>query len=199
MTQGSFERDGEVLDSREKLIEILLEKSFKWSEEPVFRLASGRLSNYYIDCKPTTMSSEGLALIGPLVLSVVKDWGITAVGGLTMGADPIAYATSYASSFSEVPINAFVVRKGAKDHGTGKLIEGHVEPGERVAIIEDVMTTGGSTLKAMEAAQGFGLDIAGVVTLVDRQEGGREKIEAQGCHLVALVTKDELLSRAKGR
>ncbi len=182
----------------EKLVELLVERSFRWSKDPIFRLASGKLSNYYIDCKPTTMSPEGLALIGPLVFGVVSEWGVSAVGGLTLGADPIAYATSYASSFAEDPVRAFVVRKEAKDHGTGKLIEGPVSPGDRVAIVEDVITTGGSTLKAIEAVEGFGLDIAGVVALVDRQEGGKERIESMGFHVVALVTREELMDRVKG-
>ena len=181
-----------------ELIQLLIERSFKWSEEPIFKLASGRLSNYYIDCKPTTMSSKGLTVVGPLVFSVVEEWSVVAVGGLTLGADPIAYATAYASKLREKPVNAFVVRKGTKDHGTGKLIEGPVFPGDRVAIVEDVITTGGSTLKAIESAQGFGLDIAGVVALVDRQEGGREVIEAQGFHVVSLVTREELMTRARG-
>ncbi len=185
------------MDSKSKLIALLLERSFKWSEEPIFKLASGRLSNYYIDCKPTTMSPEGLSIIGPLLLSVVKEWGVSAVGGLTLGADPISYAVAYASSSSEEPIKAFVVRKEAKDHGTGKLIEGPVSPGDRVAIVEDVITTGGSTLKAVEAAKVFGLDIAGVVALVDRQEGGKEKIESVGLHVVSIVTREELISRVK--
>ncbi len=187
----------ELMDFKSRLIDLLIDRSFKWSEEPIFKLASGRLSNYYIDCKPTTMSPEGLSIIGPLLLSVVKEWGVSAVGGLTLGADPISYAVAYASSSSEEPIKAFVVRKEAKDHGTGKLIEGPVSPGDRVAIVEDVITTGGSTLKAVEAAKVFGLDIAGVVALVDRQEGGKEKIESVGLHVVSIVTREELISRVK--
>ena len=180
-----------------RLVDILIERSFKLSDRPVFRLASGRLSNYYIDCKPTTMSPEGLSVIGPLVLSMVNKWVVSAVGGLTLGADPIAYATAYASSLAGTPLSAFVVRKSAKDHGTCRLIEGPVSPGDRVAILEDVITTGGSTLKAIDAAKGFGLDIAGVVALVDRQEGGREVIESLGFHVVAVVTRDELVSKVK--
>ncbi len=187
----------ELMDFKSRLIDLLIDRSFKWSEEPIFKLASGRLSNYYIDCKPTTMSPEGLSIIGPLLLSVVKEWGVSAVGGLTLGADPISYAVAYASSSSEEPIKAFVVRKEAKDHGTGKLIEGPVSPGDRVAIVEDVITTGGSTLRAVEAAKVFGLDIAGVVALVDRQEGGKEKIESVGLHVVSIVTREELISRVK--
>jgi orotate phosphoribosyltransferase len=187
------------LKEKDRLLELLLERSFRFSEEPIFRLASGRLSNYYVDCKPTTMSPDGLALIGPLVLSVVQEWGVSAVGGLTLGADPIAYATAYASGGSNMPVKAFVVRKEAKDHGMGKRIEGPVEPGERVAIVEDVITTGGSTLKAIEATKEFGLDIAGVIALVDRQEGGKERIESLGLHVVALVSREELLAKAKER
>jgi len=184
-------------DRKSSLTKLLLERSFKWSEDPIFKLASGRLSNYYIDCKPTTMSPEGLVLIGPLVFGVVREWGVSAVGGLTLGADPIAYATAYASSHTGYPVKSFVVRKEAKDHGTGKMIEGPVSSGDRVAIVEDVITTGGSTLKAIDTARGFGLDIAGVVALVDRQEGGKERIESLGFHVVALVTREELVDKVK--
>ena len=186
-----------MFDLKDKLVNLLIKKSFQWNEKPVFKLASGRISNYYIDCKPTTMSPQGLSLIGPLVLSVVEGWGVTAVGGLTLGADPIAYATAYASELQGKPLSAFVVRKSSKDHGTGRLIEGPVSPGDRVAILEDVITTGKSTIKAIDAARGSGLDIAGVVALVDRQEGGRETIEAQGFHVVTFVTRDELIARTK--
>ncbi len=182
---------------KKKLIDLLVERSFKYSEEPVFKLASGRLSNYYVDCKPVTMSPQGLSVVGVLLLNMVREWGVVAEWGLNLGDDAIAYATAYASSIEGEGVNAFVVRKEAKDHGTGKMVEGPVSPGDRVAILEDVITTGGSTLRAIDAAEGFGLDIAGVVALVDRQEGGREIIEGHGCHVVALVTREELVKGIK--
>ncbi len=178
---------------KERLIELLLERSFLYSDKPIFKLASGKMSNYYINCKPTTMDPEGLYLIGNLLYDTVKDWNIKAAGGLTMGADPLAYALAYTSFLKGDPIKAFVIRKEPKDHGTQKLIEGPVNPGERVVILEDVITTGGSTLKAIKAAEDFGLKIGGVVVLVDRQEGGKERVEAAGYRVYSIVRKEELL------
>ncbi len=177
---------------RKRLIQMLAERSFMYSEEPTFRLASGRLSRYYINCKPTTMDPEGLFLVGHLLFEKVKNMGITAAGGLTMGADPLAYALAYTSHTKGCPIKAFVVRKEPKDHGTGNLIEGPVEPGERVAILEDVITTGGSTLKAIRAAEEFGLKVMGVVALVDREEGGKQRIEELGYPVKPLILKSEI-------
>ena len=186
---------------RKRLIEMLVERSFMYSEEPVFRLASGRMSNYYINCKPTTMDPEGMVLVGRLLFNIAKELDVTAAGGLTMGADPLAYALAYTSFLEGRPIKAFVVRKEPKDHGTGSLIEGPVKPGERVLILEDVITTGGSSLKAIKAALDFGLDVVAVAALVDREEGGRENIEKAGFRVFSIVTKTELfkefLSRTK--
>lgn len=143
------------------------------------------------------MSPEGLALIGPLGLAAVRDagWGVTAVGGLTLGADPIAYAISYASAATPQPLRAFTVRKEAKAHGTGRLIEGPFEPSDRVAIVEDVITTGGSALRAAAAVRAAGATVAGVLALVDREEGGREAIEAEGYAVIALAPAREIVAR----
>lgn len=142
------------------------------------------------------MSPEGLALIGPLGLSSLRDagWSVDAVGGLTLGADPIAYAISYASARSASPIRAFTVRKEAKGHGTGKLIEGPYREGDRVAIVEDVITSGASALRAADAVRDAGGVIAGVLALVDREEGGREAIEAKGLRVLSLVTAAAILA-----
>src|SRR5688572_23819506 len=125
------------------LIALLAERSAKRGQ---FTLASGERSTFYVDARLTTMSPEGLSIIGPLALSVLDEskWHVDAVGGLTLGADPISYAISYASAQSDRPLRAFTVRKEAKDHGTGKLLEGPFRRGDRVAVIEDVITTGGS-------------------------------------------------------
>lgn len=184
---------------RERLIEMLLERSFMYSQEPKFRLASGKLSNYYINCKPVTMDPEGMYIIGHLLFEEVKDLGVSAAGGLTMGADPLSYALAYTSYSKGRPVKAFVVRKEPKDHGTGRLIEGPVEPGERVVILEDVITTGGSSIKAIKAASDYGLKVVKVIALVDREEGGRESIEREGIPVSALVLKSELFERYKGR
>jgi orotate phosphoribosyltransferase len=176
---------------RRRLIELLATKSARVGE---FRLASGRVSPLYIDARMTTMSPEGLALIGPLALRTFGDlgWEVDSVGGLTLGADPIAYAISMASSSDNVPLRAFTVRKEPKQHGTGKVIEGPFRQGDRVAVIEDVVTTGGSALRAAGALVEAGARIVGVLGLVDREEGGRAAIEAAGYRVVALSTASQI-------
>lgn len=149
-------------------------------------MASGRQSSLYIDARLTTMSPDGLTLIGTLGLATLREagWGVDAIGGLTLGADPIAYAISYASAGTPHPLRAFTVRKEAKAYGTGQLIEGPFRDGDVVAVIEDVITTGASALKAIRAIRSAGGRPIGVLALVDREEGGREAIE-QGGGLVA--------------
>lgn len=178
--------------SRNDLLQLLATRSAK---RGTFTLASGRQSSLYIDARLTSMSPEGLALIGPAVLAAMRDahWDVDAVGGLTLGADPIAYAASYASASSAHPLRAFTVRKEAKSHGTGKLIEGPFRSGDRVAIIEDVITTGGSALKAIEAVRAAGGQIRGVVALVDREEGGREALEGAGVDVISLARASEIV------
>ncbi len=134
-------------------------------------------------------------LIGSLGLGTIREtWPVDAVGGLTLGADPISYAISYASGLTDHPLRAFTVRKEAKAHGTGKLIEGPFQHGDRVVVIEDVITTGGSALKAVSAVKAAGGTIAGVLALVDREEGGRQAIEAAGVPVVSLVLARELMA-----
>lgn len=144
------------------------------------------------------MSPEGLSLIGPLALEALADvgWHVDSVGGLTLGADPIAYAISYASAQAGKPIRAFTVRKEAKAHGTGKLIEGPFQPGDRVAVVEDVITTGASALRAAEAVQREGGTVVGVLALVDREEGGREAIEDKGFPVLSLSRAESILAAA---
>jgi orotate phosphoribosyltransferase len=174
------------------LVALLTKRSVKKGQ---FTLASGKQSEYYIDARLTTMSPEGLSLIGPLALSALRQsgWKADAVGGLTLGADPISYAIGYASAASESPIRTFTVRKEAKTHGTGKLIEGPFRIGDRVVVIEDVITTGGSALRAIEAVKAAGGTVVGVLALVDREEGGREAIESTGTEVLRLVTAAELV------
>lgn len=198
-----------------QLVELLVRHSVRRGH---FTLASGRTSDLYIDARLTTMHPDGLSLIGPLALEMLEasDWGggVTAIGGLTLGADPVSYAISYASALARdasaasgagstgnsaaggrAPLRAFTVRKEAKTHGTGKLVEGPFEPGDRVAIIEDVITTGGSAQRAIEVVRGAGGVIAGVLALVDREEGGREAIEAAGLPVLALVRRRDIDAR----
>ncbi len=163
---------------RKKLLHLLHQKSYQFRPDPPFTLASGKKSPFYIDSKPTMHDPEGKALIGEVVFNIIKDLEVDAVGGLTMGADPIAIATSLISFQKGKPIKSFSVRKAAKEHGTGKRIEGDIRSGERVVIVDDVITTGNSVIDAIKAAQDFGLKILKVIVLVDRQEeGGAEKIK----------------------
>ncbi len=175
------------------LIALLAERSAKRGQ---FTLASGKQSTFYIDARLTTMSPEGLSIVGPFALSVLREtgWRVDAVGGLTLGADPISYAISYASAQSDHPLRAFTVRKEAKAHGTGKLLEGPFRRGDRVAVIEDVITTGGSALRAIDAVRAADGVVAGVLALVDREEGGRQTIEEAGVPVVALVTASQIMS-----
>lgn len=179
---------------KQELIQLLCEKSFKYSEEPVFKLVSGKKSRFYVNCKPTILSPRGMFLVGHLVFEAVKGLGLDGVGGLTFGADPIAMATAFVSELQQRPLNAFSIRKDQKDHGIVKWIEGDMKPNDRVAILEDVVTTGGSTLKAVERAEAEGLSVVKVVALVDRQEGGLEKIQERVADAAAIVTRDELLA-----
>lgn len=182
---------------RGTLVRLLAQRSVRRGR---FTLASGRESNHYVDARLTTMSPEGLAVIGPLALAAIRErqWAVDAVGGLTLGADPIAYATALASVSKPPLVRAFTVRKEAKQHGTGRLIEGPMREGDRVVVIEDVITTGGSALRAAEAVQRAGASISGILALVDREEGGRATLEAEGFQVVCLATLTELLEQADG-
>ena len=182
---------------KKRLIDLLCQKSFKYSESAEFKLASGAKSHFYVNCKPVTLSPEGMYLIGHLMFQAVKDAGVTGVGGLTFGADPIAVATAFASHLETMPIKAFSIRKEQKDHGMIKWVEGDMAEGERVVIIDDVVTTGGSTIKAVERARQQGLEVVQVVALVDRQEGGVENIRHHVDTVSAIVLRDELMAYMK--
>ncbi|MAW12441.1 MAG: orotate phosphoribosyltransferase [Verrucomicrobiales bacterium] len=179
------------------LYKILKEKSFFTGD---FTLASGKKSNYYIDCRLTTLDPEGACLIGAAIRKTVndkcKEMGISidSIGGLTLGADPIALSASMASYQAEddKTLKPFVVRKAPKEHGKGKQIEGGFEEGDSVVALDDVITTGGSTLKAIEAIENEGGKVEFVLVLVDRQEGGKEIIEESGYKVFSLFTRDEL-------
>ena len=176
-----------------ELIRLICEKSFQYSKEPVFKLASGKMSSFYVNCKPVTLSPRGMYLIGHLVFDAIRDMNVQGVGGLTFGADPIAMATSFVSEIKQHPVKAFSIRKTRKDHGIIKWIEGDLSSGDRVAIVEDVATTGGSTIKAIERAREEGLRVERVIVMIDRQEGGIDNIKALVPDVVSLITKDELL------
>jgi orotate phosphoribosyltransferase len=177
----------------EALKRLLIERSVKKGS---FILASGKESNVYVDARLTTMSPEGMVTIGPLALSRIEaeKWNPDSVGGLTMGADPVAFSISHTSALLGRPVRAFSVRKETKTHGTGNRIEGSFKAGDCVVIVEDVITTGKSALQAIEAVEAAGGRIAGVLAIVDRQDGGREAISAKGYPVIALTTIQDLIS-----
>ncbi|MDM8555260.1 orotate phosphoribosyltransferase [Desulfococcaceae bacterium HSG7] len=177
---------------KQELIEIIRNKSFQYSQEPVFKLVSGRMSQYYVNCKPTILSPRGMFLTGHLIYDAVKNSDIHGIGGLTFGADPIAMAVAYTSELKQNPIKAFSIRKTQKDHGIVKWIEGDLTPGNRVAIIDDVVTTGGSTIKAIERARAEGMKVIKVVILVDRQEGGLENVQKYVADTERIISIEEL-------
>jgi orotate phosphoribosyltransferase len=180
---------------KQELIDMLCRKSFQYRQQPVFKLVSGRMSHFYVNCKPTTLSPRGMCLVGHLVFERLQGTGVTAVGGLTFGADPVAFAAAFVSELRQAPIKAFSIRKTQKDHGMVRWVEGDVLKGERVAIVDDVATTGGSTITAIERARAEGLEVVKAVVLVDRQEGGLENIRRHVADVGAIVTREELMGR----
>lgn len=179
---------------RKRLIELVLEYTFQYSDTPRFKLAHGGTSRFYFNCKRITLDPEGQHIIGNLVYEAVRELGVSAIGGLTLGADAIATATAYTSWLRGHPIQSFIVRKTQKDHGIVAPIEGKVKAGDRVVVVDDVVTTGGSTLQAITACRQNELQIAGVVALIDRQElNGRENIVQEVPLFKALLTRDEVM------
>ena len=170
-------------DNRTDLVNLIATLSFKLGD---FTLASGQKSDYYIDCRITTLHAEGGRLSGLVLYDMIVQYFPQAegVGGLTMGADPLVSNTASASSWHHLHhhrdnlVHGFLVRKAEKTHGTGRRLEGFLKPGAKVVIVDDVCTTGGSTITAIEATQAAGMDVIGVLCLVDREQGGRENIEA---------------------
>ena len=185
-----------VTTMKKRLIELVIERTFRFTDEPTFKLASGKMSSYYFNCKPTTLNAEGMYLIGHLLYDMIrgeKKWKPGGVGGLTLGADALSNAIAYTSYLKSDPLESFVVRKEPKKHGTMLWVEGNVKEDDKVVITEDVITTGGSTIKAIDRARKCGLKVLGVVVLIDRQEGGREAIEKLGVPVRTLLTREEIL------
>lgn len=177
----------------ERLRQILLEKSY---ERRRVVLTSGRESDFYVDGKQTSLHPEGAYLIGKLIMRHLKSTGpaVEAIGGMTLGADPIVTAVALVSHMEGTPLPAFIIRKEPKGHGTGQWIEGkkNLSPRAPVAILEDVVTTGGTTLRAIERAEQEGLTVVRVIALVDREEGGAEAISRAGYKLEALFLRSDL-------
>lgn len=189
-----------ILEMKDRLKELVLEYAFQYSETPSFKLVHGGVSQYYFNCKRVTFDPEGQYLIGNLIFNAIRELEVQAIGGLTLGADPIADAVAYTSWVERRPIQAFVVRKKQKDHGVISLIEGKVKPGDRVVVVDDVITTGGSTLQAVAACRQAGLEVVKAVVLVDRQEmNGRENILKEVPEVEALVTRDEIMELYRKR
>lgn len=177
-------------EQRSRLVQLLAERSYR---EGDFVLASGARSSFYLDAKQVTYHPEGLPLVARGVLDAAAPFGVRAVGGLTMGADPIvAGVVATCAEAGAPPVSGFVVRKEPKGHGTGRWIEGMLEEGWPVAVVDDVVTTGGSSVKAVERAREHGADVRVVVALVDRGEGGREAIEGLGLPYRPIADLDEV-------
>ena len=177
---------------RERFLAILKEKSY---EKKNVILSSGRESDFYIDCKQATLDAEGAVLTGRLLYEMLEKDGMPeAVGGITLGADPIVTSVSMTSALRGTPIPAFIIRKEPKKHGTSQWIEGirNLRSGMKVAIVEDVVTTGGSTLRAIERAEEVGLVVSRVLCLVDRNEGGAEFLSEKGYRLEPMFLKEDV-------
>jgi orotate phosphoribosyltransferase len=179
------------LSDRASLRRLLLERSVQSGE---FVLASGRRSSYYIDCRLTTMSAEGMVLVGRMGWAAIVSagWHPRGIGGLTLGADPVAYAIAAASFLDGRPVDAFTVRKEPKGHGTKRLIEGNFHSGDAVVVVEDVITSGDSAARAAAAIEEAGGSVLGILAVVDREQGGRQALESQGRQVVALATASDL-------
>ena len=183
------------MNERQRLKSILLEKSYR---QGTFTLTSGKTSDFYIDGKQTTLSAEGAYLCGRLLFALIREENtpIQAVGGMTLGADPLVTAVSIVSYLEQAPIPAFIVRKEAKGHGTGNYIEGlkNMAEGCTVALIEDVVTTGGTLLKVIDRVEAQGFKVGLVATVVEREEGGVEELARAGYRLKSIFTRTELLA-----
>jgi len=181
----------DTVTNRQKLIELLREKSVRTGS---FTLASGKTSDFYVDVRQTSLHSAGSWLIAEELLAAIGD-EVEGVGGLTMGADPLACSTAAVAHTHGRPLHAFLIRKQAKEHGTGQYVEGlsNFSKGSPVTIVEDTTTTGGSLLTAIERAEAAGLKVVQCITVVDREEGASERIQAAGYTLEALTNRSELL------
>ncbi len=188
---------GMYMDERARLKTLLLEKSYR---QGVFTLSSGKTSDFYVDGKQTTLDAEGAYLCGRLLYAFVREHAqpLAAVGGMTLGADPLVTAVSLVSYLERAPIPAFIVRKEAKGHGTGNWIEGkdNLPPGALVALVEDVVTTGGTLLKVIDRVEAAGFAVGLVAAIVDREEGGAEALAARGYPLRAVFTRTQLMGGA---
>jgi orotate phosphoribosyltransferase len=179
------------MSHRDELLEILMKNSFKRGE---FTLTSGAKSNYYINGKLSALDSRGAYLVARIFLAMIADDVPDAVGGMTLGADPIIGSMLSLAGMEDLALRGFIVRKAAKEHGTQSLVEGSLREGDRVVIIEDVTTTGGSSLKAIEAVEALGCKVTKVLVIVDRLQGAEENLKKKGYRLESIFTIEELLN-----
>jgi orotate phosphoribosyltransferase len=185
-------------NSKERLFNILYTRAFKYRDNPPFTLTSGAISPYYFDCKAATLDPEGCSLIGQLIFQKIKDFNIDAVGGLTLGADPISLAISLEAYKNSAVIYPLIVRKEPKKHGTQKWIEGILDKVNKVMAIDDVITTGKSTIQAIEKLRESGFKVEKAFVIIDREEGGRENIEKIGVEVLSLFKRADFdLERLK--
>ncbi|MFQ5736190.1 MAG: orotate phosphoribosyltransferase [Thermodesulfobacteriota bacterium] len=190
----NYEQNVMEQDYKKHLLDILYVRSFKYDPDKGFTLSSGAKSDVYIDVKKTALSAEGMQLVGYACYQEIKLAPVDGIGGLTLGADPIAYATAMVSTQYGKPIDVFVVRKEPKGHGTGQWIEGNLNPGANVVIIEDVLTTGNSAIQAVKRAREAGYNVVGVLALVDREEGGADNLLKEcNCKVKSVFTKSDLM------
>jgi len=182
---------------KNQLAKLLVEKSYR---EGDFTLTSGRKSEYYFDCKPTALHPQGAYLLGNLFCDMLESVDVKGVGGMTLGADPLVSAVTVVSYIRKRPLPGFIVRKQSKGHGTNQYLEGlgNFAPGDKVAMLEDVVTTGGTLIKACERVREAGLVIVAVLAVLDRQEGGRENLAQAGYALQSIFTRADLVA-AKGK
>jgi orotate phosphoribosyltransferase len=185
---------------KNRLMEIVLEKSFQYADKPTFKLVSGGVSNFYFNCKPAMLDPEAKELIGRLIFTKIKELQVAGIGGLELGSVPISSAVSLISHLEGQPIKEFIVRKEMKDHGIPAKVEGELVAGEKVVVVDDVITTGGSTIRAIEAVAQMGLEVTKVVVLVDREEmKGRQHIEKYCPHVEPLIFRTEIMELYKKR
>ena len=170
---------------KESLIELIRQQGLEFGD---FTLASGKKASYYLDCRKVTLDARGARLIAEGILELLGEAMPNAVGGMAIGADPITAAVITLAGLRDIDLKGFIVRKEAKQHGKGRAVEGPVTPGDRVVIVEDVVTTGGSSLRAIDQVEQFGLHVERVIAIIDRLEGGAEAFQQRGIPLTTLLT-----------
>ena len=186
-TIDSFQ--GDAVYDKSRLIELIRQNALEFGE---FTLASGKTANFYLDCRRLTLDSRGARLVAEGMLEELPEPWPDAVGGMAIGADPISAAIITMADVAGKSLKGFIVRKESKQHGKGRMVEGPIEPANRVVIVEDVVTTGGSSLRAIDHCLEFGLEVIGVLAIIDRLEGGKEAFAERGFELRTLLTIEDL-------